>query len=148
MIVSIDPGDHIGFIMCSNLGQIIEGRTIEGEYRLKELWDMLDFAKPDIIIYEEFALRQSAAKKLVGNKFITCEVIGVIKLYSQMNNVPLLPLIPAAKEYCGFSSAPSDPRYKEIKMWLSDEKITEHVRDAFRLLMYARLFCDNVRRLL
>ena len=136
-ILAIDPGESIGIVMRTDTK--VYGTTITEPFRLRRLWNLLNTNKPDIVVFEEFALRQSAANKLVGNKFITCEVIGVVKLYSQTTGCPLVPLIPANKEYCGFSSNPKDPHFQEITIF-SGEKITEHVRDAFRLLRYAELF--------
>lgn len=136
-IIAIDPGESIGFIWHKN-GQVW-GETLKGDERLINLWMELLHKMPDTIIYEEFALRQSAATKLIGNKFITCEVIGVIKLYAQLKGVQLISLAPANKEYCGFSSNPKDPKYREITM-LYEQKITEHTRDAYRLFKYAELF--------
>ena len=89
----------------------------------------------NLAVYEEFKLRQGAATKLVGNKFITCEVIGVIKLYCQLNRCVLIPLPPYTKEYCGFSREPSNTAYKAVH---TTQKITEHVRDAYRLLKICR----------
>ena len=137
IIVAIDPGESVG--MVARIGAKVYGATITTPLRLRRLWNVLHSIKPDVIVFEEFALRQSAANKLIGNKFITCEVIGVIKLYAQMEGCPLVPLIPANKEYCGFSDNPKDSHFKEIEM-NAGEKITEHTRDAFRLLRYAELF--------
>ena len=95
-------------------------------------------SQPDTVVFEQFVLRAKSATKLIGNKFITCEVIGVIKLYSQLNNIPLIELQPVNKEYCGFSSNPKDPHYSIINC--NNQKITEHVRDAYRLYCYAKLF--------
>lgn len=136
MIVAIDPGDHIGFI-CNYAGGI-HGRTFEGENRLQVLWNALHYCNPHVVVYEEFALRQSAANHLIGNKFITCEVIGVIKLFCQLSNIPIVKLTPSNKEYCGFSDSARDPAFKVINC--GEQKITEHVRDAYRLLRYAQLF--------
>lgn len=136
-IIAIDPGESVGVVMRTDTK--VFGTTITEAFRLRRLWSLLEVNKPDIIVFEEFALRQSAANKLIGNKFITCEVIGVIKLYAQVRGCPLIPLIPANKEYCGFGSNPKDPHFREITM-LDSEKITEHTRDAYRLLRYAELF--------
>ena len=133
--ISIDPGDNIGVIISN--GSYIKGITITGSNRNEQLWVLLRGTHPDIVIYEEFALRQSSATKLVGNKFITCEVIGVIKLYCQLYSKRLVPLIPANKQYCGFSSNPKDKQYITIQQLTP---ITEHVRDAYRLYCYAKLF--------
>lgn len=137
MIMTIDPGEHIGVIIAGM--NKIYGITLEGETRNEKLWHLLMTYRPDTIIYESFALRASVAQKLVGNKFITCEVIGVIKLYCQLDEQDPIVLQPASKEYCGFSSSPKDEHYKEIKM-LDNQKITEHVRDAYRLYNYAKIF--------
>lgn len=137
MIVAIDPGDHIGFVWSYGKEGTF-GRTLEGDGRLQDLWRILYQLSPTVIVYEEFALRQSAASHLVGNKFITCEVIGVIKLYCQMHKIPVIKLTPSCKEYCGFSDSAKDPAFKAINC--GEQKITEHVRDAYRLLRYAQLF--------
>lgn len=136
MILAIDPGDHIGCVW-EDEGKVY-GQTLETDFRLNYLWHLMLKLNPKVVVYEEFALRQSAAQHLVGNKFITCEVIGVIKLYCQLSNTPLIKLTPANKEYCGFSDSAKDPAFKVIEC--VDLKITEHVRDAYRLLRYAQLF--------
>ena len=140
-VVAIDPGESIGLIVEGENETV--GRTITGQYvdRLKELFTTLCTVQPDIVVYEQFALRQSAAAKLVGNKFITCEVIGVIKLYCELYKVRIIALLPMNKEYCGFSSNPKDAHYLKINM--NAQKITEHVRDAYRLLCYAKMFEVN-----
>lgn len=136
-IIAIDPGESIGVVCASN--KAYYGTTITGEGRLKLLYDFLKKLEPNYLVYEGFALRSNAALKLIGSKFITCEVVGVIKLYSQLTNTPCIELPPMSKEFCGFSSNPKDNAYKSIIM-MDNEKITEHTRDAFRLLKYAQLF--------
>lgn len=137
-VITLDPGESIGFIWDDYDGKVW-GATIKGDDRLKDLWEELELRQPQTIVYEEFALRQSAAIKLIGSKFIICEVVGVIKLWAKLNNAKIVPLIPANKEYCGFSSNPKDPQYQNIRM-MYGQKITEHTRDAYRLYKYARLF--------
>ena len=121
MILAIDPGDHIGCVWVE--GRDVYGKTIEGDARGYYLWNLLHELEPDIVIYEEF---------------ITCEVIGVIKLYCQLTSTPMIKLTPSCKEYCGFSDSARDPAFKVINC--GEQKITEHVRDAYRLLRYAQLF--------
>lgn len=139
-VMTIDPGDHIGLLYVDVCG--IHGATLDGEYRLIKFWKYIDMVHPDVVVYERFALRADKAKKLVGNTFATCEVIGLIKLYCQLNNIEPVELIPADKEYCGFSSNPKDPHYQCIK-FNHGEKITEHVRDAYRLYSYYKLFKEK-----
>lgn len=139
-VFAIDPGESIGLVFTDDEAiDEVWGLTFTGDRRLTDLWEELELRQPEIIVYEEFALRQSSAIKLVGNKFITCEVIGVIKLWAQLNHVKLVPLIPADKEYCGFGSNPKDPNFKKVVM-VYGQKITEHTRDAYRLFSYAKLF--------
>lgn len=140
--ITIDPGDHIGIITHYIAEDSYIGYTIEGDDRLKQLWDYLQQTNPEKVIFERFALRAKSAQKLVGNTFITCEVIGVIKLWCQLNNIKYVELLPSSKEYCGFSSSPKDPKYKSIII-VTGQKITEHVRDAFRLYNYYKLFGDS-----
>ena len=142
IVVAIDPGDHIGVVWRYGQEQDVSGLTLEGDDRYKQLWKLLDNLDPDVICYEVFALRQSAAMKLIGNRFITCEVIGTIKTYCQLKHIKLIELQPVNKQYCGFTSKPSDPEYKKVVM-LPEQKITEHTRDAYRLLRYAMLFKDQ-----
>ena len=152
-VMAIDPGDHIGVAIAQtwSIGEpkkdfgeeyLARGITIEGEDRNAQLWKLLEAEKPDTIVYESFALRGNIAKHLVGNKFVTCEVIGCIKLYFQLKsedpNIKLVSLLPSSKEYCGFSDSPKDPQFKYVKM--IEGNISEHVRDAYRLYRYYKLF--------
>jgi hypothetical protein len=143
-IITIDPGEHIGIVFTED--DKIKGLTLDGDTRNHKLWILLNEYQPDTVIYEQFALRASAASKLVGDKFITCEVIGVIKLYCQLKLIEPICLLPLYKEYCGFSSNPKDPRYKKIEM-VGAQKITEHTRDAYRLYSYFNLFKNKINKL-
>lgn len=142
--VAIDPGDHIGIVWTSDGDNKVHGLTFDGEHRLEKLWMLFECLQPKTVVYERFALRANAAQKLVGSTFITCEVIGVIKLYCQLNNIEPIGLLPSCKEYCGFSSNPKDPKFKDVHMY-RDEKITEHTRDAYRLYKYYKLFGDKIK---
>ena len=156
-VVAIDPGEHIGVVIAQtfSIGELkkdldseysARSITIEGDNRNIQLWRLLEAEKPDIIVYESFALRGDIAKHLVGNKFVTCEVIGCIKLYFQLKNeslnIKLVSLLPGSKEYCGFSDSPKDPQFKNITM--IEGTISEHVRDAYRLYRYYKLFGSKI----
>lgn len=150
IIMTVDPGDHIGTLVVeldSNGKELcILGRTLEGDDRNHKLWRYMCEMRPDLILFERFALRANAAQKLTGSTFITCEVIGVIKLFAQVYEYKpneLIELLPSCKEYCGFTSNPKDPKYRDIFMY-KDEKITEHVRDTYRLYSYYKLFGNKV----
>ena len=156
-VVAIDPGEHIGVVIAQtfSIGELkkdldreylARGITIEEDNRNIQLWRLLEAEKPDIIVYESFALRGDISKHLVGNKFVTCEVIGCIKLYFQLKSeslhIKLVSLLPSSKEYCGFSDSPKDPQFKNITM--IEGTISEHVRDAYRLYRYYKLFGSKI----
>ena len=137
-VMTIDPVDHIGVLLVDD--ESIRGITLEGYDRNLQLWTLMNKEDPNVVVFEHFALRAKSAMQLVGNTFVTCEVIGVLKLYCQLHKqVKLVELQPGNKEYCGFSSKPSDPRYKEITM-MEGQRISEHVRDTYRLYNFYRLF--------
>lgn len=156
VVITLDPGDHVGIIIKLKNDNIL-GCTLVGAKRNLYVWELLNYFKPDEVCYEIFALRASAAKKMAGNKFFVSEVIGVIKLYCFVNNLELHEIFPSSKEYCGFTDNPKDPRYKEIKIvnsetypifknWECEKKITEHVRDAYRLYNYYKLFGGRFKK--
>ena len=156
VVIALDPGDHVGIVIKLKNGNIL-GCTLVGAKRNKYVWELLNHFKPDIVCYEVFALRASAAKKMAGNKFFVSEVIGVIKLYCFLNGLELNEIFPSSKEYCGFTDNPKDPHFKDIKIvnsqtykafekWECETKITEHVRDAYRLYSYYKLFGGRFRK--
>ena len=143
-VMTIDPGDHTGTLrtLMQNDPYLIKhvGKTLVLPAMRKELWAMLDSFAPDVIVFERFALRAASAVKQTGSTFVTCEMIGIVKLWAELHpEVELVELQPANKEYCGFSANPKDPHYASIQME-DDEKITEHVRDTMRLFSYWKLF--------
>lgn len=136
-VLCIDPGEHTGMLFAHD--DILEGYTFTAFNNYRSLWSIIEEYKPDVIVYERFALRADKALKQTGSVFITCEVIGIIKLYASIHNIQLVELLPVYKEYCGFSSKPSDPHYQLIQI-RAGQKITEHVRDTMRLYSYYKLF--------
>lgn len=148
-ILTIDPGDHIGLLLVEkniNSTKYI-GRTLSGENLHSQLWNVLEEFKPHTIVYERFALRASKAASQIGSTFLTCEVIGLIKLYVQLTipKVQLFELQPGNKEFCGFTASRKDPAYDKITMF-NKEPITEHVRDTLRLYSYWDLFQNKSRK--
>lgn len=83
MIVAIDPGDvHVG--MCT-LGAL--SMPVQWEHRLVETTtpdmclDVLRANSPDIVVVEEFRLYPWKAREQGFSQFLTCEMIGAIKLW-------------------------------------------------------------------
>lgn len=148
-IITIDPGDHIGILMTTKIHDKDHyvGRTLYGDNLHLQLWQLLHEFNPHTIVYERFALRANKAASQIGSTFLTCEVIGIIKLYVQntLPKVKLFELQPGNKEFCGFTASRKDPAYEKIEMY-NKEAITEHVRDTMRLYSYWNLFQNKSRK--
>lgn len=148
-ILTIDPGDHIGVLMVTIVDGRTSyvGRTLQGDNLHLQLWEVFEQFKPHVIVYERFALRANKAASQIGSTFLTCEIIGVIKLYSQLTipKIKLYELQPCNKEFCGFTASRKDPEYTKIEMY-NKESITEHVRDTMRLFSYWNLFQNKSRK--
>ena len=140
-ILAFDPGESTGWCFRDSEGKVRDG-TLPKEHT--KVAHAIESTMPHIVVIERFNLYPQMAKSLAWNSFYPCEVIGVIKLYAQLNKyVHLVEQLPSTKEYCGFGSNPRDEEYKNIQLINKDEKITEHVRDAYRLYRYWILFGDN-----
>lgn len=129
-IIALDPGNSTGWVVRRRNGSL-EGGTISGNHL--EVWILLDFYNPDIIVFETFQMYPGKAQKLIWNTFYPCEVIGVIKLWAMKNDRPIVGLQPSVKKYALSNT--------ELELWRSVvlEKYatpTEHLRDAVRLLRY------------
>ena len=129
-IMALDPGNSTGWVIRHECGLI--GGTI-GELHA-DVWMLLNWWKPDILVYETFQMYPSKAQKLIWNTFYPCEVIGVIKLWVQLHpEVVLVGLQPSVKKFALSNN--------ELDLWKTvtcseNQRITEHTRDAVRLLRY------------
>lgn len=123
-VMVLDPGDSTGCLIRDRDGKFY-GRTIVKDH--KKLYDYMVTEKPDIVVYETFQLYPSKAMKLQWNTFYPCEVIGVIKLTTDLIKAPLIGLQPSVKGFIGTLD------FKDI---ILTEKITEHIKDTYRLFNY------------
>ena len=126
-IMALDPGNSTGWVMRTDSELI--GGTIGSNHQ--DVWQLMNNLQPDILIYETFQMYPSKAQKLIWNTFYPCEVIGVIKLWAQLHpQVKLVGLQPSVKKFALSNS--------ELDLWRSVKgtPITEHTRDAVRLLRY------------
>ena len=128
IIMALDPGNSTGWVLRDSDNNLIGGTISE---RHHDVWELLDKWHPDILIYETFQMYPSKAQKLIWNTFYPCEVIGVIKLWAQLNKPEaLIGLQPSVKKFALSNS--------ERDLWrtVKGAPITEHTRDAVRLLRY------------
>lgn len=129
--MALDPGNSTGWVVRDSDDKLIGG-TIDANH--DHVWDTMAWWLPDIIIYETFQMYPGKAQKLIWNTFYPCEVIGVIKLFAQKHPyIKLVGLQPSVKKYALSNN--------ELDLWKSVEAhakqpITEHTRDAVRLLRY------------
>ena len=91
--------------------------------------------KPDIVVLERFNLYPQMAKSLAWNSFYPCEVIGVIRYLCDNMLIQLVEQAPGVKKY--FGGFKYD--WEQLKQ-LSEDRITEHTKDAY---MHYRYFLRN-----
>lgn len=129
-ILALDPGNSTGWVARGMPNYDLLGGTIIDRHIC--VWNLMESIKPEIVVYETFQMYPGKAQKLIWNTFYPCEVIGVIRLWCQLNEVPIIGLQPSVKKY---ALSP-----EEAKLWATiipmDGEITEHTRDALRLLRY------------
>lgn len=129
-ILSADPGETTGIAILHDDAYAfwqIDCRTIQ------TFWQFLLDVKPDELMYEDFKQRPSLKKA----ELYSVQVIGVLRLYSEMYDVPII-----------FTCLPT-----EAKDWWDNGKITkiglwragaknEHAMDALRVLLRWRMKND------
>jgi len=128
IILVLDPGESTGYVVDTE-GCLTNWGTIPFDRKL--LWEFLIMQTPDIIVLEEFVLYPSHAKGLSWNKFHTCEMIGIIKLYCDMYGTELIAQKASDKKYSGAT--------KQDAAWLTMDKCddtTEHTYDAYQHWCY------------
>jgi len=83
MIVAIDPGaKHTGVAIhpppCACA-------TLDTSAHLRPVWAWLQELDPDVCVVESFHLYPHKARAMTGSSFRTVEVIGVVKLWCELN---------------------------------------------------------------
>jgi hypothetical protein len=127
-ILAIDPGESSGWISLEPGG--IEGGTVKLDRH--GIWCLLVEKNPKLIIFESFKLYATHAKSMIGNKFYTCEIIGIIKLFAEVHGVKLIEQGADIKKYS--SAKISDTAV----IWAKGTSTswTEHTYDAYMHLKY------------
>ena len=90
-IASFDPGGSTGLaeIILHTNSATTSTVTFGPHVHHQEIWAYLNFIKPGKIICESFDFRKSDQQR-EKIEYISAEYIGIIRLYAQMNNIPLV----------------------------------------------------------
>lgn len=129
--IALDPGNSTGWVV--RYGEALIGGTVGEKHA--DVWSLLNMWEPCIIVYETFQMYPGKAQKLIWNTFYPCEVIGVIKLWAQLHpEVKLIGLQPSVKKFALSNSETN--LWRTVVGGIDWGTITEHTRDAVRLLRY------------
>lgn len=127
-IMAFDPGATTGVAIYKD-----GDSWVSTSYRTFELtgllpvWDQLHTTRPDRIVCESF-LYQRRDKVVLR----PVEVIGVIRLYSILESVPMIEQTPAhGKRFW------TDDKIKKVGLWATGQT---HGMDALRHLLYYQTF--------
>lgn len=129
-IFSADPGETTGVVIDDD-GELsfwqIDCRQISA------FWFFLCGAAPDKIMYEQFHYRPNLMKA----KLYSVQVIAVLRLYAELNNVPIVftPIPSEAKKFW------DDTKIAKLGLWKPGARF-EHAMDALRVLLKYRLDTD------
>lgn len=130
-IISIDPGEG------AHNGLAISNKFSEGNWDVErndavykaELFDIIsraDKPKKLLIIVEEYKLYESKANAMIGNKFETVKVIGVIEYICKQRGIECIISQTMNKAFF------NNDRLKKMGLYTA----VEHKRDAMRHLLY------------
>lgn len=130
-VMALDPGNSTGWVLRTDEGKLIGGTISEDHEKVA---DKIIQLHPDIVVYETFQLYPGKAQKMMWSTFYPCEVIGVIRyVCAHIQIKQIFGVQPSVKK---FALSPSEESlWKTVEVY-AGEKITEHTRDAVRLLRY------------
>jgi hypothetical protein len=125
----VDPGESSGWIFEDESGQL-QGGTVKLDRW--GFWKMLHHLRPQRIVFEGFKLYPGFAKSLSWNTFYTCEMIGLLKLYAEMNSAEIVAHSAAQRKYGGAKT--SDEAWRRIQD--IGVNVTNHTFDAYMHYCY------------
>jgi hypothetical protein len=141
-IVAIDPGPHTGIFWMENdkphritfdyTDPVMAGEPHKHLY----MW-LMQMINPglDILICESFEFRKEDARKREYIDYSPGELVGVVKLFSQLTETPLtMQMASLAKS--GFWN---DDKLRRVGLWIAGSA-NRHVRDATRHWLYFNSF--------
>jgi hypothetical protein len=117
-LISIDPGGTNGYAIWE------EGAYLEdsGALDAKELFELVKNTKFHVMVIEEYRLYQSKAKTMIGNKFHTVQVIGVLKYLADESNIEVIEYPASYKKFW------DNEKLKDLDLYTG----VIHTRDAIR----------------
>ncbi|MCA1807654.1 MAG: hypothetical protein LC687_07395 [Actinobacteria bacterium] len=129
-ILALDPGGTTGVAELYD-DDSIRAYNIVGEEL--ELWWLLEYIMPNVIVYERFDYRPHQP-----NVDLTpVELIGIIKLYSKLHNIEAVP----QQQLKGHRGFWTDDKLKALDLYKTGEQ--GHSNDATRQLLYYVTFTLN-----
>lgn len=130
-VMALDPGNSTGWVLRTDAGKLLGGTIGEDHEKVA---DKIIQLRPDVVVYETFQLYPGKAQKMMWSTFYPCEVIGVIRyVCAHIQIKQILGVQPSVKK---FALSPSEESLWKTVEAYAGEKITEHTRDAVRLLRY------------
>lgn len=131
-IIAFDPGGTTGYSVGELRGPDGVLRFTARQYRFDhmELHKYLVKQDPDWIVCESFEFRNAVKK---GTELISCEYIGVIKLYCQEWQIPLSLQTASTVGAGGKKGYFSNQKLKDLKFYLPAKL---HAMDSLRHLLY------------
>ena len=95
-ILAIDPGETSGVCIFNTPN---EYKTLSIKKSLVDVANIILDTKPDVLVFERFALYPTHAKSLVWDEMYTSQTIGVIKYICEINNIKYFTQSASDKEY-------------------------------------------------
>lgn len=91
VVMGIDPGDLTGVAIVEHSGASVYIANIPAEDMPDFLLTNSDYLKKLVthIVYEDYLLYGHKAKQQTGSKFKAVQVIGQLRMWAKMNNIPM-----------------------------------------------------------
>jgi len=123
-VIALDPGVITGYTIGVLQDNVLTLRPGQTRFTHKMLFNQLAFMNPDVIVCESFEYRNRAR---AGLELISCEYIGVVKLYSAQTKCELK--MQTASTGKGHFS---DSIIKSMNLWMRGQP---HAMDSVRHLL-------------
>jgi len=134
--ISIDPGETNGWSYWDGNERLDKGQDTSLE--LFERVERYIDEGMEFLLYENYVLRQSSAKAMVGNKFLTSQNIGVLKWLAHKHGLKIATQMPAQKEFF------DNDKLKHLGLY---DKGLIHCRDSVRHALYYQFFTARTRNM-
>jgi len=115
-----DPGHTTGWALFEDDHVISAGESPDW----KDIPEMINQAKVDLVLFESFKLYPWKAKQKIWDSFLEVEVIGVIKAHCYFNNILFYSQQPSDKEFF------DNDKLRDLGVF--KVSTSRHARDAIR----------------